>query len=135
MSTPATCWVFTGFIFRAYTTSKNMTAHTRLLLIKTVHTLIWGFFVAAIGYVFYSGAANRITAYTWLASGLVVGEGLVLLVFKNRCPLTLMARKYSASEADNFDIFLPNWLARYNKQIFTAIYLLGMLLVGYRLVA
>ena len=112
-----------------------MIARTRLLLIKTVHTLIWGFFVTAIGCVFYSGAANRITACTWLASGLVVGEGLVLMTFKNRCPLTLMARKYSASEADNFDIFLPNWLARYNKQIFTAIYLLGMLLIGYRLVA
>ena len=112
-----------------------MSAASRLLLIKTVHTLIWGFFVTAIGYVFYSGAADRITAYTWLASGLVVGEGLVLLVFRNRCPLTLMARKYSASEADNFDIFLPNWLARYNKQIFTALYLVGMLLVGYRLLS
>ena len=112
-----------------------MSAASRLLLIKTVHTLIWGFFVAAIGYVFYSGAANRITACTWLASGLVVGEGLVLLVFKNHCPLTLLARTYSASEADNFDIFLPNWLARYNKQIFTALYLVGMLLIGYRLIA
>ena len=100
-----------------------------------VHTLVWAFFVAAIGYVFYSGAANRITAYTWLAGGLVIGEGLVLLVFKNQCPLTLMARKYLASEADNFDIFLPNWLARYNKQIFTTLYLVAMLLVGYRLVA
>ena len=109
-----------------------MTAHTRLLLIKTVHTLIWAFFVTAIGYVLYSGAADRITACTWLASGLVVGEGLVLLVFKNQCPLSLMARKYSASVADNFDIFLPNWLARYNKQIFTAIYLLGMLLYSSR---
>ena len=112
-----------------------MSAPTRLLLIKTVHTLIWGFFVTAIGYVFYSGAADRITAYTWLASGLVIGEGLVLLVFKNQCPLTLLARRYSASTAANFDIFLPNWLARYNKQIFTSIYLVGILLVGYRLLS
>ena len=112
-----------------------MNDHNRLLLIKTAHTLIWGFFVTAIGYVFYSGAANHINACTWLASGLVIGEGLVLMAFKNHCPLTLMARKYSASPADNFDIFLPNWLARYNKLIFTVIYLVGMLLVGYRLIA
>ena len=112
-----------------------MNAKGKLVLIKMVHTLVWAFFVAAIGYVFYSGAADRITACTWLAGGLVIGEGLVLLAFKNQCPLTLMARKYSASEADNFDIFLPNWLARYNKQIFTALYLVGMLLVGYRLLS
>lgn len=112
-----------------------MNAQSRLLLIKTIHTLIWGFFVGAIGYVFYSGVADHVTGYTWLASGLVVGEGLVLLLFKNQCPLTLVARKYSGSPADNFDIFLPNWLARYNKQIFTTIYLIAMLLVGYRLVS
>ncbi|MBC8085346.1 MAG: hypothetical protein H7Z21_19280 [Hymenobacter sp.] len=110
-----------------------MNAPTQLMLIKSLHTLIWGFFVTAIGYVFYSGAANHITAYTWLASGLVIGEGLVLMVFKNHCPLTLMARKYSDSQADNFDIFLPNWLAHSNKLIFTVIYLVGMLLIGYRL--
>ena len=112
-----------------------MNAQARLLLIKTIHTIIWGFFVVAIGYVLYGGAANHITPYTWLASGLVVGEGLVLMLFKNHCPLTLMARNYSASQADNFDIFLPNWLAHYNKLIFTAIYLADLLLVGYRLVS
>ncbi len=111
----------------------RLTSATNLWWIKALHTAIWAFFVAAIGYVFYSGAADRITGYTWLAGGLVVGEGLVLLLFKNQCPLTLIARKYSASPADNFDIFLPNWLARYNKQIFTTIYLIGLLLVGYRL--
>ncbi len=112
-----------------------MNAQARLLMIKTTHTLIWWIFVGAIGYVFYSGAADAITGYTWLASGLVVGEGLVLVLFKNHCPLTLVARKYSASQADNFDIFLPNWLARYNKQIFTTIYLIGMLLIGCRMLS
>ncbi|MBC8084361.1 MAG: hypothetical protein H7Z21_14255 [Hymenobacter sp.] len=111
-----------------------MNAHSRLLLIKSIHTIIWGFFVIAIGCVVYSRVVDRITVYTWVASGLVIGEGMVLVSLKNRCPLTLMARKYSASPADNFDIFLPNWLARYKKLIFTAIYLVGMLLVGSRLV-
>ena len=110
-----------------------MTDPTRLLLIKALQTAIWGFFVGAIGYVFYSAAADHITGYTWLASGLVVGEGLVLLLFGNQCPLTLLARKYSTSPADNFDIFLPNWLARYNKLIFASLYLIAMLLVSYRL--
>ena len=111
----------------------NLPNPTRLRLIKALHTVVWAFFVAAILFVLFSGLTNTITAYTWLASGLVAGEGLVLAAFKNRCPLTLVARKYSRSTKDNFDIFLPEWLARYNKLIFTTIYAVALLLVGYRL--
>jgi hypothetical protein len=37
-----------------------------------------------------------------------VTEGIVLLIFKMRCPLTVIAMRYSDSNKDNFDIFLPN---------------------------
>lgn len=111
-----------------------MRPETKLLFIKAVHTAVWAFFVAAIGYTLYCGIANKLSWYTWLASGLVVGEGAVLLVFKRHCPLTLLARRYSDSRRDNFDIFLPNWLARHNQLIFTSIYGVALLLLGYRLV-
>ena len=101
---------------------------------QVLHTAVWAFFVAAILAVLYSGITNNITTYTWIASGLVAAEGLVLLAFKSRCPLTLIARKYSSSTRDNFDIFLPEWLARHNKLIFSVLYVIGLLLVGYRVV-
>jgi hypothetical protein len=44
-----------------------------------------------------------------------------------------MARKYSSSHKDNFDIFLPNWLARNNKLIFTTIYCIAVLIVIFRI--
>ncbi len=110
-----------------------MSAKAKLLCIKALHTLVWGFFVAVIGYVLYCGITNRISWHTWVACGLVVGEGVVLLLFQRHCPLTLLARRYSDSTQDNFDIFLPNWLARYNKLIFTSLYVVGLILVGYRL--
>ncbi len=110
-----------------------MSAEAKLLFIKALHTLVWGFFVAVIGYVLYCGLANRITWHTWVASGLVVGEGVVLLLFERHCPLTLLARNYSDSTQDNFDIFLPNWLARHNQLIFTSIYGFALLLLAYRL--
>ena len=100
-----------------------------LLVIKLTHTLIWAFFVVVIFYVLYSGIYDKVTIYTWIGIGLVLVEGLVLLVFKMFCPLTLVARKYSDSEKDNFDIFLPNWLAKHNKLIFTTIYVVALLLV------
>ncbi len=109
--------------------AKYMDSAKRLFQIKLLHTVVWVFFVAVIFYVVYSGITGNITTLTWIAIGLVLGEGIVLLIFKMFCPLTVIARKYSDSEKANFDIFLPEWLAKYNKQIFTSIYLLGVALV------
>lgn len=100
-----------------------------LLFIKLLHTLVWAFFVAIIFYIVYSGIINHITTFTWISIALVIVEGLVLLIFKMFCPISLMARRYSDSEKANFDIFLPEWLAKYNKEIFTSIYVLGVVLV------
>ena len=100
-----------------------------LFAIKLIHTIIWVILAGATLYIFYSGLFNRITTYTWIAIAMIVGEGLVLLLFKWACPLTVMARKYSDSDKDNFDIYLPNWLAKHNKTIFTSIFLAGLIAV------
>lgn len=112
-----------------------MDKNGKLQVIKWVHTLIWIFFVYAIFYILYSGITNRINSFTWIAIAMIFGEGLVLLIFKKFCPLTLMARQYSDSDKDNFDIFLPNWLARYNKEIFTTIFVIGLVIVLLRILA
>lgn len=104
-----------------------------LILIKSIHTAIWAILASTVLYVFWSGTSGNITLWSWLAVLAVLAEGVVLLLFKGRCPLTVMARKYSDSPKDNFDIFLPNWLARYNKQIFTLIFAAGLLLMGVRM--
>lgn len=105
----------------------------KLVTIKLIHTIIWAVFVSFIFYIVYSGITGYITIFTWIAIGSIVFEGLILAVFRLYCPLTLMARKYSNSSKDNFDIYLPNWLAKHNKIIFTSIYLVGVLLVLFRI--
>jgi len=110
-----------------------MTNNTKLTIIKTAHTLIWAVFVGLIFYIVYSGITGKITLLTWLAIASIVFEGIILAIFKLYCPLTVWARKYSDSTRDNFDIYLPNWLARHNKLIFTSIYIFGVILVIYRL--
>lgn len=105
----------------------------KLFSVKLMHTAIWAIFVTVIVYVLYCGVADDVNRYTWIAIGLVIAEGLTLVVFGGRCPLTVLARNYSDSNRDNFDIFLPNWLARYNQVIFTTVYVVGLIVVGYRL--
>ena len=107
----------------------------KLTAIKLLHTVIWAIFVSFIFYILYSGISGNITTFTWAAIIAIIAEGIILMIFKLYCPLTLIARKYSDSEKDNFDIYLPNWLAKHNKTIFTAIYLIGVVIVLARMFA
>lgn len=98
-----------------------MRKETKLVIIKTIHTLIWIFFNVVIFYMLYAVISGKIDKWLWIGYGLVLLEGIILLIFRFFCPLTLMARKYSGSTKDNFDIYLPNWLAKYTKLIYTSI--------------
>jgi hypothetical protein len=110
-----------------------MKNETKLILVKTAHTLVWLFFNFVIFYMLYAALTGRLDRRLWIGYGLFVLEGVVLLVFKSFCPLTLIARKYSNSTQDNFDIYLPNWLAKYNKPIYTAILAFVGLVTVYQL--
>lgn len=106
----------------------------QLLTIKLLHTLIWAVLASATLVVFYAGLFNHVNVYTWISIAMVIMEGIVLVIFKWSCPLTGIARKYSDSTKDNFDIFLPNWLAKHNKAIFTTLFLAGLVLVLFRVI-
>lgn len=65
----------------------------------------------------------------WAATvliGIVFIEVLVLLINGFRCPLTDIAGRYTEVRRDNFDIFLPEWVARHNKMNFGILYLAGI---------
>ncbi len=63
----------------------------------------------------------------------ILGECLVLAFNRGRCPLTDIAARYSdghtGDRADNFDIYLPLWLARHNKRIFGFLFVAGEIFV------
>lgn len=111
---------------------KGNSVGKRLIVIKTIHTVIWMMFVAIIAFILWSGVTSNISIYSWLAVLAVVGEGLILLIFNGSCPLTKIARNYSDSYKDNFDIYLPNWLAKYNKLIFGTLFFIGVVLMSIR---
>jgi hypothetical protein len=109
------------------------TGAAKLMLIKITHTLVWLFFNVVLFYLFYAVVKNKIDVWVWIGLGLFLLEGIVLVLFRMMCPLTVMARKYSNSTRDNFDIFLPNWLAKYTKLIYTTLLVVVILILIYRL--
>lgn len=106
---------------------------SRLILIKLIHTLVWMFFNVVIFYLCYAVIAGKIDKWVWICLGLIGFETIVLLTFRMMCPLTIMARKYSDSPKDNFDIYLPNWLARHNKLIYSIIVGVMLIILFFRL--
>jgi len=109
-----------------------MKNNTKLILIKLIHTAIWCVFAAAIFYVLYAGIFDRVTMLVWYCIGLVFIECIVLLVCKWKCPFTLLGRKYTNTPQIGFDIFLPAWLAKHNKTIFSILFAIGLALVLWR---
>jgi hypothetical protein len=105
---------------------------SKLTLIKIIHTIIWIFFNVVIFYMLYAVLTNKLDKWLWIGYGLFMLEGIVLLLFRFFCPLTVMARKYSDSTKANFDIFIPNWLAKYNKLIYTSILVAIIIIHIYR---
>jgi hypothetical protein len=102
-----------------------------LRLVKVIHTVAWAFF---------SGCILAIPIAAWRAdfavaimlAGMVLVECVVLAANGMRCPLTDVAARYTDDRRDNFDIYLPVWLARNNKRIFGWLFVAGLLLTGVR---
>ena len=94
----------------------------RLRAIKAIHTVAWAFFAGCILAIPLFTHAGRFPVSSALIA-VVTLETLVLVFNGWRCPLTDIAARYTEDRRDNFDIYLPEWLAKYNKLIFGALFL------------
>ncbi len=95
-----------------------------LKTIKLLHTAVWAVMAGAIIVLPLAALLRR---FDW-AMGLtilILVECGVLALNKGRCPLTNLAARFTDGRADNFDIYLPQWLARYNKQIFGTLFVIN----------
>jgi hypothetical protein len=99
---------------------------TALRAIKAVHTIVWALFAGCIVAIPYF-VWNRQIKGAFILIGIVSLEVAVLLANRLRCPLTAVAARYTDDRRDNFDIYLPLWIARYNKHIFGALFAAGVL--------
>lgn len=98
---------------------------SKLRAIKAIHTLVWAVFAGSILAIpIYASAGSVQVAFGLI--GFVFLEIAVLLANRMRCPLTDVAGRYTSERQDNFDIYLPLWLARHNKEVFGGLYVAGI---------
>ena len=105
---------------------KAMTFVASLRAIKLLHTAVWAFFAGCIIAIPILALMRRYTDALVLI-GLVMIEVLILVINGLRCPLTGVAARYTGDRSDNFDIYLPLWVARHNRVIFGLLFLGGAL--------
>lgn len=108
--------------------------NTKLISIRVFHTAIWAFYVAVLGFMVYAGVSDKIDVRLLVCVALVVVEGIILVVFKWRCPLTVLAERYCDNPEIGFDIYLPQFVARHNKNIYLVLFSLSLLIVLARLI-
>ena len=111
-------------------TPRRADALTSLRLIKALHTLVWAVFAGSILAIPVLAWRGELVL-AWGLVGFVLLEVMVLVANGFRCPLTDVAARYTDERQDNFDIYLPLWLARYNKTIFGALYLAGIAVAAF----
>lgn len=99
--------------------------------IKVAHTIVWAFFVGCILGIPVASWRNEHGAAAWLGA-LVAGEVAILTMNQWRCPLTSLAERYTDDRRENFDIYLPEWIAKHNKTIFGALYVAALVFAGVR---
>ena len=102
-----------------------VTSAERLGAIKLVHSAVWAAFASSIVAIPVLAWQGRFGGAAVLAA-VVLGEVVVLWLNRWSCPLTAVAARYTDDRRANFDNYLPEWLARYNKQIFGPLYVAGV---------
>ncbi len=101
--------------------------------IKVLHTIIFWVLSLCVVYALFSGLADRLTPWTWVAVGLLLLESVVLVAAGWTCPLTLLAERQGALRGSVADIFLPKWLADRIFPICGTAYGVALVLIAWRL--
>ena len=104
---------------------------TALVAVKVVHTIAWAFFAGCILAIPVASWRGNHAAAAWLTA-IVFVEVAILVANGWRCPLTSLAARFTEERHDNFDIYLPLWLAKHNKLIFGVLFCVGIAFAFFR---
>ena len=105
-----------------------MDPRTAIVVVKVIHTVAWALLAGSVLAVPICAVTGRLRL-AFILTFVVICEIGVLAINDMRCPLTAVAARYTNDRQDNFDIYLPLWLARYNKQIFGPLFVAGELVL------
>ena len=102
----------------------------KVFTVKFIHAILFWFMVFCLFYILYA-AATRTYDWTLLtAGGVIIIEGLAIVLNYGRCPLTTLAEKYGAKNGAVTHLFMPKWLSRYVFKFSAVLFSVEIVWVG-----
>jgi len=102
-----------------------------IVAIKAVHSAIFLVNATSVLHIFWVGTLNRRSRWTRIALVAALGESLVFVANRGRCPLTRLVEAMGAESGRVSDIFLPRWFADRIPQVFGPPLVIGLLGLAY----
>src|SRR6202011_880591 len=102
-----------------------------IVAIKAVHSGIFLLNATSVLHIFWVGVLNRRSRWTRMALVAALGEAIVFVVNRGRCPLTQLVEAIGAENGRVSDIFLPRWLADRIPQLFGPPLVIGLFGLAY----
>jgi hypothetical protein len=102
-----------------------------IVAIKAVHSVIFVLNATSVVHIFWVGVLNRRSRWTRLALIAALGESIVFVVNRGRCPLTQIVEALGADSGRVSDMFLPRWFADRIPQLFGPPLVIGLLALAY----
>jgi hypothetical protein len=110
--------------------SKARTVNKKVFIIKFVHSILFWLMAFCLFYILYCANTGK---YDWTlltAVGIIIIEGLSLVLNRWRCPLTTLAEKYGAENGAITHLFMPAFFARYVFKFFTVLFIIELVWLG-----
>lgn len=104
------------------------------MVIRLFHTAVWAVLAGCIIGLPVVALMNRLDLAAALTLVVIVECG-VLVLNAGQCPVTTLAARYTEDRADNFDIYLPEWLALRNKAISGSLFICGEFVVLWKVMS
>jgi hypothetical protein len=110
---------------RAWIQERDL-AQLVITAIKTLHTAIFALIMGFIVHFAYMGLRGRPSRWMVITFSLTIIEGLVLMVNRGRCPLTIVVEDLGDEHGSVSDIYLPEVVARHIPHISTGLLAAGL---------
>lgn len=105
---------------------------SKLFLIKFVHSFIFWWQAACLGYILYAGIFRDFNLILVAAICSIFINGVLLFLNNGRCPFTTLAERQGAESGSVTDIFLPDFIARNIFRVTFPFFIVELMLIAVR---
>ncbi|MHC5036244.1 MAG: hypothetical protein ACYTHM_02930 [Planctomycetota bacterium] len=99
------------------------------LFFRALHVLFGLYLFTILGIVYYCGITGETGVFLWIAAGSLLAEGLILLLWRGRCPISLVQERHG-DDKGFFGLFLPRKAWPFVLPILSVVSAIGLLLVA-----